>query len=43
MMGIFVYPLGYSFVRSFFRWDLTATSQEFPRPGQLHRHGFGQS
>jgi multiple sugar transport system permease protein len=29
MIGIFVYPLVYSFVMSFFRWDLTATSQEF--------------
>ena len=42
MIGIFVYPLVYSFVMSFFRWDLTATSQEFRGPGQLHRH-VGQS
>jgi multiple sugar transport system permease protein len=24
MIAIFVYPLGYSFVTSFFRWDLSA-------------------
>jgi multiple sugar transport system permease protein len=29
MIGIFVYPLVYSFVMSFFRWDLSAASQEF--------------
>jgi multiple sugar transport system permease protein len=29
MIGIFFYPLGYSFVMSFFRWDLSATSEEF--------------
>ena len=29
MIAIFVYPLGYSFVMSFFRWDLSAASQEF--------------
>ena len=29
MVGIFVYPLVYSFVMSFFRWDLTAASQHF--------------
>ena len=29
MIAIFIYPLGYSFVMSFHRWDLSATSQEF--------------
>ena len=29
MVGIFVYPLVYSFVMSFFRWDLSAASQHF--------------
>jgi ABC-type sugar transport system permease subunit len=29
MIAIFVYPLGYSFVMSFFRWDLSAPSAPF--------------
>lgn len=29
MIAIFFYPLGYSFVMSFFRWDLSATSMHF--------------
>ncbi len=29
MILIFIYPLGYSFVMSFFRWDLSAASSTF--------------
>ena len=29
MIAIFIYPLGYSFIMSFFRWDLSATSNDF--------------
>ena len=29
MIAIFIYPLGYSFVMSFFRWDLSASSAPF--------------
>lgn len=29
MIAIFVYPLGYSFVKSFFQWDLSARSSTF--------------
>ena len=29
MIAIFLYPLGYSFVMSFFRWDLSAGSDDF--------------
>jgi multiple sugar transport system permease protein len=29
MIAIFIYPLGYSFVMSFFRWDLSAPSAPF--------------
>ena len=29
MIAIFLYPLGYSFVMSFFRWDLSAPSAPF--------------
>ena len=34
-IAIFVYPLGYSFVTSFFRWDLNAPSAVFHWPQQL--------
>lgn len=29
MIAILIYPLGYSFVMSFYRWDLSAPSQSF--------------
>jgi multiple sugar transport system permease protein len=29
MIAIFIYPLGYSFVMSFFQWDLSASSSTF--------------
>src|SRR5260221_9711351 len=29
MIAVLIYPLGYSFVMSFFRWDLSAPSQPF--------------
>lgn len=29
MLAIFLYPLGYSFVMSFFQWDLSAASNDF--------------
>jgi multiple sugar transport system permease protein len=29
MIAIFIYPLGYSFVMSFFQWDLSAGSSDF--------------
>ena len=29
MIAIFIYPLGYSFVMSFFRWDMSASSAPF--------------
>ena len=29
MIAVFIYPLGYSFVMSFFRWDLSAPSEKF--------------